>query len=61
MTARTAISLRWQALRECLALDTRTGFWTLTAIARSGEDLAGHSRRSPARPIARNLSPACRG
>lgn len=31
-------SLRWQALRECLALDTRTGFWTLTAIARSGED-----------------------
>lgn len=31
-------SLRWQALRECLGLDTRTGFWTLTAIARSGED-----------------------
>jgi hypothetical protein len=31
-------SLRWQALRECLGLETRTGFWTLTAIARSGED-----------------------
>ncbi len=31
-------SLRWQALRECLALDTRTGFWTLTAIARAGSD-----------------------
>ncbi|PLK26593.1 hypothetical protein [Novosphingobium sp. TH158] len=31
-------SLRWQALRECLGLDTRTGFWTLTAIARAGSD-----------------------
>lgn len=31
-------SLRWQALRECLALDTGTGFWTLTAISRAGSD-----------------------
>jgi hypothetical protein len=31
-------SLRWQALRECLGLDTRTGFWTLTVIARAGSD-----------------------
>ena len=31
-------SLRWQAMRECLGLDTRTGFWTLTAIARAGSD-----------------------
>ncbi|MEP7223079.1 MAG: hypothetical protein ABI673_10505 [Novosphingobium sp.] len=31
-------SLRWQALRECLGLDTRTGFWTLSAIARAGAD-----------------------
>ncbi len=31
-------ALRWQALRECLALDTGTGFWTLTAIARAGAD-----------------------
>jgi len=31
-------ALRWQALRECLSLDTATGFWTLTAIARAGAD-----------------------
>ena len=31
-------SLRWQALRECLAMDTRAGFWTLTSIARAGAD-----------------------
>lgn len=31
-------SLRWQALRECLGLDTAAGFWTLTAIARAGAD-----------------------
>ena len=31
-------SLRWQALRECLGLDTKSGFWTLTAIARAGAD-----------------------
>ena len=31
-------SLRWQALRECLGLDTGTGFWTLTAISRAGSD-----------------------
>jgi hypothetical protein len=31
-------ALRWQALRECLALDTRVGFTTLCAIARSPSD-----------------------
>ena len=31
-------SLRWQALRECLGLDSATGFWTLTAISRGGSD-----------------------
>ena len=35
-------ALRWQALRECLALDTRTGFEALCAIARApGDALAG--------------------
>ncbi len=34
-------SLRWQALRECLALDTATGFAALVALARSpGDPLA---------------------
>ena len=34
-------AVRWQALRECLALDTLTGFQTLTAIATSpGDPLA---------------------
>jgi len=31
-------ALRWQALRECLALDTHIGFRALTAIARSAND-----------------------
>lgn len=31
-------SLRWQALRECLALDTAQGFATLSAIARDSAD-----------------------
>lgn len=31
-------SLRWQALRECLALDTAAGFGALTAIARAPDD-----------------------
>jgi hypothetical protein len=31
-------ALRWQALRECLALDTIAGFTALCAIARSDED-----------------------
>ena len=42
--ARTAgsMALRWQALRECLALDTMAGFRTLTAIATAPADpLAG--------------------
>ncbi len=36
------LSLRWQALRECLALDAREGFGTLCTIAALAEDeLAG--------------------
>lgn len=31
-------ALRWQALRECLALDTLAGFTALTAIARNETD-----------------------
>lgn len=31
-------ALRWQALRECLALDARAGFEVLTAIADDGGD-----------------------
>lgn len=31
-------ALRWQALRECLALDTLTGFTTLTAMADNAAD-----------------------
>lgn len=31
-------SLRWQALRECLALDTATGFTTLVKLARRADD-----------------------
>jgi hypothetical protein len=31
-------SLRWQALRECLALDTATGFRALCAVARAADD-----------------------
>ncbi len=35
-------ALRWQALRECLALDTQTGFTALSAIAgATGDALAG--------------------
>jgi len=35
-------SLRWQAVRECLALDTAEGFRALSAIARvAGDSLAG--------------------
>lgn len=35
-------ALRWQALRECLGLDTATGFAALCTIAGAGEDpLAG--------------------
>ena len=30
--------LRWQALRECLALDSRAGFLALSAIAKRSED-----------------------
>lgn len=35
-------SLRWQALRECLALDAATGFAALSAIARNPADPLGH-------------------
>jgi hypothetical protein len=31
-------ALRWQALRECLALDTQTGFTALAVIAARTED-----------------------
>lgn len=31
-------SLRWQALRECLALDAATGFAALTTLARRSDD-----------------------
>ena len=31
-------ALRWQALRECLALDTQIGFTALAAIAARGDD-----------------------
>jgi hypothetical protein len=40
-TAPGSAALRWQALRECLALDTATGFAALTAVARAtGDELA---------------------
>lgn len=32
------LSLRWQALREALALDTATGFRALASLARRGDD-----------------------
>ncbi len=35
-------SLRWEALRECLALDTATGFAALTALARAAGDPLAH-------------------
>jgi hypothetical protein len=38
MTRDGSEHLRWQALRECLALDTATGFRTLSAIARDPAD-----------------------
>jgi hypothetical protein len=31
-------SLRWQALRECLALDTAAGLAALSYLARTGDD-----------------------
>ena len=31
-------SLRWQAMRECLALDTAAGFAALSKLARAGDD-----------------------
>lgn len=36
-------SLRWQALRECLALDTAQGFTALATIARDASDPLGAS------------------
>lgn len=36
-------SLRWQALRECLALDSATGFAALCSIARTPSDPLAHS------------------
>jgi hypothetical protein len=49
-------SLRWQALRECLALDTAAGYRALCAVARAGSDpLAGpaaalHAQLAEAHP-----------
>jgi len=37
----TSDSLRWQALRECLALDTATGFAALCEVAARGGDPLG--------------------
>ena len=31
-------ALRWQALRECLSLDTATGFDALSEVARRADD-----------------------
>jgi len=30
--------MRWQALRECLSLDTAAGFWALSEVARRADD-----------------------
>jgi len=35
---RISAALRWQALRECLALDTAAGFAALTQVAQSADD-----------------------
>ena len=49
---RGSAPLRWQALRECLALDAATGFGALLETARdSGDPLASH-----ARALARSLA-----
>lgn len=44
-------ALRWQALRECLALDTLTGFTTLTVIAGHAPDALS----APAEGLRRQL------
>lgn len=47
-----AAALRWQALRECLALDTLTGFRTLSAVADTVDDeLAAPARALRARLV----------
>lgn len=38
----TEQSLRWQALRECLALDPAEGFAALASIARNSDDALAH-------------------
>ena len=59
-------SLRWQALRECLALDTAAGFAALSGLARAeGDPLAPsaralHAQLIEAHPELRTLgSAAC--
>lgn len=47
----TGSSLRWQALRECLGLDTAEGFAALTRIAAQ----AGDALAEPARAMRRQL------
>ncbi len=50
--ARAPMPLRWQALREALALDTRAGFAALGALAQApGEPLAAAARDLRARLI----------
>ncbi len=44
-------SLRWQALRECLALDSAVGFRELSRLARDGAD----PLHGPARALRRDL------
>ncbi len=51
--------LRWQALRECIALDTATGFAALKAIAADPADSLGAPARCPARAALRGASGAC--
>jgi len=48
---RGAASLRWQALRECLGLDTESGFRTLCAIA----DRPGDPLQAPAAALRQQL------
>ena len=57
-------SLRWQALRECLALDTATGFAALRDLARTAGDplaaqaLALQARLVEAHPVLRTFEAA---
>ena len=55
-----ALSLRWQALRECIGLDCATGFAVLGRIARRGSDpLAPHAGALRAQLLDRYPQLAC--